>query len=52
MLQYTYVQNLSDNVKIMLVPANSPYLFPLPQEDLAMPAAPMRQLRSQAPSTY
>ena len=40
LLQYTYVQNLSDNVKIMLVPANSPYLFPLPQEDLAMPAEP------------
>jgi regulator of protease activity HflC (stomatin/prohibitin superfamily) len=40
LLQYTYVQNLSDNVKIMLVPANSPYLFPLPEQSLAMPAEP------------
>lgn len=40
LLQYTYVQNLSDNVKIMLLPANSPYLFPLPEESLSMPAEP------------
>jgi regulator of protease activity HflC (stomatin/prohibitin superfamily) len=31
LVQYTYVQNLSDNVELMLVPANSPYLFPLPE---------------------
>lgn len=31
LIQYTYVQNLSDNVQVMLVPANSPYLFNLGQ---------------------
>ena len=31
LLQYYYVQNLSDNVNVMLVPANSPFLFPLPE---------------------
>ena len=30
LLQYYYLQNLSDNVQVMLVPANSPFLFPLP----------------------
>ena len=30
LLQYFYVQNLADNVNVMLVPANSPFLFPLP----------------------
>ena len=30
LLQYQYVQNLSDDVKVMLVPSNSPYLFDLP----------------------
>ena len=27
MIQYLYVQNLSDNVGIALVPSNSPFLF-------------------------
>jgi regulator of protease activity HflC (stomatin/prohibitin superfamily) len=31
LLQYTYVQELGDNVEVMLVPANSPYLFKLPE---------------------
>lgn len=31
LLEYTYVQNLSDQIQIMLVPANSPYLFSLPE---------------------
>lgn len=31
LLEYTYVQNLSDNIQVMLVPANSPYLFSLPE---------------------
>ena len=31
LLQYTYVQELGDDVKVMLVPANSPYLFELPE---------------------
>lgn len=31
LLQYTYVQELSDDVKVMLLPANSPYLFNLPE---------------------
>ena len=30
LLEYTYVQNLADNITVMLVPANSPYLFSLP----------------------
>ena len=33
LLQYTYVQELSDDVEIMLLPANSPYLFNLPELD-------------------
>ena len=31
LLQYYYVQNLAGNVQTMLVPANSPFLFPLPE---------------------
>ena len=31
LLQYYYVQNLAENVQTMLVPANSPFLFPLPE---------------------
>ena len=31
LLQYTYVQELGDDVQVMLVPANSPYLFQLPE---------------------
>jgi len=31
LLQYTYVQELGDDVQVMLVPANSPYLFKLPE---------------------
>lgn len=27
LIQYQYVQNLSDNVQVMLVPSNSPFLF-------------------------
>ena len=30
LLQYTYVQKLGPDVQVMLVPANSPYLFQLP----------------------
>lgn len=30
LIQYTYVQKLGDDVQVMLVPSNSPYLFPLP----------------------
>lgn len=30
LLEYTYVEKLSDNVEIMLVPGTSPYLFNLP----------------------
>jgi regulator of protease activity HflC (stomatin/prohibitin superfamily) len=33
LLQYQYVQNLSDDVRVMLVPSNSPYLFDLPEID-------------------
>ncbi len=31
LLQYEYVEQLGDNVEVMLVPANSPYLFQLPE---------------------
>tara|TARA_B100000945_G_C20420672_1_gene617814 strand:- start:2222 stop:3250 length:1029 start_codon:yes stop_codon:yes gene_type:complete len=31
LLQYTYVQELSEDVKVMLLPSNSPYLFNLPE---------------------
>ena len=31
LLQYYYVQNLAGKVQTMLVPANSPFLFPLPE---------------------
>ncbi len=31
LLQYTYVQELAEDVKVMLLPANSPYLFNLPE---------------------
>ena len=30
LLQYTYVNELSEDVRVMLVPSNSPYLFNLP----------------------
>ncbi|HUN22280.1 MAG TPA: prohibitin family protein [Anaerolineales bacterium] len=40
LLQYTYVQNLSDNVEIMLVPSNSPYLFNLPELSNVTPVQP------------
>lgn len=30
LLQYTYVTRLAPNIQVMLVPSNSPYLFPLP----------------------
>ena len=47
LIQYLYVQNLSDNVSIALVPANSPFLFNM--SDLATanpnftpPAAPQQ----------
>ena len=31
LLQYTYVNELAEDVKVMLLPANSPYLFNLPE---------------------
>lgn len=33
LLQYTYVTRLAPGVQVMLVPSNSPYLFPLPTMD-------------------
>ncbi len=35
LLQYEYVEQLGDNVEVMLVPANSPYLFQLPTDGSA-----------------
>jgi len=40
LLQYYYVQNLADNVNVMLVPANSPFLFPLPDVEGLNSSAP------------
>jgi prohibitin 2 len=31
LIQYTYVQNLSDNIRLILVPSNSPFLFDFQQ---------------------
>jgi regulator of protease activity HflC (stomatin/prohibitin superfamily) len=44
LIQYQYVQNLSDNVQLMLVPSNSPFLFDFNQlaqsnPNFAAPAA-------------
>jgi regulator of protease activity HflC (stomatin/prohibitin superfamily) len=45
LIQYLYVQNLSDNVNIALVPSNSPFLFDFnslaqPQADFVPPTVP------------
>lgn len=45
LIQYLYVQNLSDNVNIALVPSNSPFLFDFnslaqPNTDFVPPAVP------------
>jgi regulator of protease activity HflC (stomatin/prohibitin superfamily) len=37
LIQYQYVQNLSDNVQLMLVPSNSPFLFDFNQLAQANP---------------
>jgi len=37
LLEYTYVTRLGPNVQVMLVPSNSPYLFPLPQMSTPAP---------------
>ncbi len=29
LLQWRYIENLSDNVQLILIPSNSPYLFDL-----------------------
>ncbi len=53
LLQYFYVQNLADNVNVMLVPANSPFLFPLPDVaglNSSVPAAATTSLPA-APTT-
>ena len=39
LLQYTYVTRLGPNVQVMLVPSNSPYLFPLPQMSTPEPGS-------------
>lgn len=44
LIQYLYVQNLSDNVNVVLLPSNSPFLFDLsgvvPDNTFVPPAAP------------
>lgn len=43
LIQYLYVQNLSDNVSLALIPSNSPFLFDLntllPAQDIVVPDA-------------
>jgi len=45
LIQYLYIQNLSDNVRMILVPSNSPYLFDFnslaaPNSDFTAPPVP------------
>lgn len=54
LIQYLYVQNLSDNVNIALVPANSPFLFDFnslaqPNPDFRAPAVPQIELPTPTP---
>ena len=54
LLQYFYVQNLADNVNVMLVPANSPFLFPLPDVEglnSGVPATTTTTVVPAAPAT-
>ena len=48
LIQYQYIQNLSDNVGLVLVPSNSPFLFDLASlpaaiEDFTAPEVPSRE---------
>ena len=45
LIQYLYVQNLSDNVRVITVPSNSPFLFDFnslaqPNNDFTPPTVP------------
>ena len=51
LLQYTYIQKLGPNVQVMLVPANSPYLFPLPTMTPAPSVSPTLPEPTPAPTT-
>ncbi|MBI5667404.1 MAG: prohibitin family protein [Chloroflexi bacterium] len=56
LIQYLYVQNLSDNVNIALVPSNSPFLFDFsslatPNADFTAPAVPNAIVPEATPET-
>jgi regulator of protease activity HflC (stomatin/prohibitin superfamily) len=51
LIQYAYVQKLGDNVQVMLVPSNSPYLFNLPQVPTATPETPVTVVPTPEPTT-
>lgn len=56
LIQYLYVQNLSDNVNIALVPANSPFLFDFaslaqPNPDFVPPEVPQVELTPTPPNS-
>jgi regulator of protease activity HflC (stomatin/prohibitin superfamily) len=49
LIQYLYVQNLSDNVRVITVPSNSPFLFDFnslaqPNADFTAPAVPQSSI--------
>jgi len=58
LVQYEYIQNLSDNVSLALIPSNSPFLFdfdsienlPAPQ-DIEVPVVPDREPTPSADTT-
>jgi regulator of protease activity HflC (stomatin/prohibitin superfamily) len=56
LVQYEYVQRLSDNIQLALVPTNSPFLFDFqslaqPNPDFVAPPAPEIEVVPQAPET-
>ncbi|MBZ0290907.1 MAG: hypothetical protein K8I30_24995, partial [Anaerolineae bacterium] len=56
LIQYQYVQQLSDNVQLMLVPSNSPFLFDFnslaqPNSDIIAPTVPESLITPEAPAS-
>lgn len=49
LLTYEYIQKLSPNIQAMLLPSDSPFLFPLPTMDLPAPAPTMEPTLSPTP---
>ena len=56
LIQYQYVQNLSDQVRLILVPSNSPFLFDFnsltqANPDFTAPAVPQSSVTPEATTT-